>query len=50
MVGQIHGRLWTLLALVVLGGSTGGAHAAAVDAYAIAISRADQQRQALEHA
>jgi urea transport system permease protein len=48
MFGHIHGRLWTLLTLVVLVGSAGGAHAAAADAYAIAISRADQQRQALE--
>ena len=48
MVGKIYGRLWTLLAFVILSGSVQGAHAASVDAYATAIARADQQRQALE--
>jgi urea transport system permease protein len=48
MFGQMYRWFWSLLALVVLGGGIGGAHASSVDAYAAAISRADQQRQALE--
>lgn len=48
MFGQIYGRVWALLALIILSGGVGGAHAASVDAYATAIARADQQRQALE--
>jgi hypothetical protein len=49
MFGRAYAWLWTLLALVSLGGGViQGACAASGDAFASALARAAQQRQALE--
>jgi urea transport system permease protein len=48
MLGQMCIRFWTLLSLAILSWGGGVANAASLDAYAMAIATADQQRQALE--